>query len=271
MVDNRLPKTWSEALKIRADEEVIPYFGGTDLMVRGNRTPKYLFLNQVAEIKDYEISDEVRIGAGVTYSMILENEYTPNLLKLIVEEVASPALRNMASVIGNVCNASPVGDTLPLFYAFDAVLELESVEGSREIPITDFIVDARKTSLKSNELVRAIRFKNLKYNNEYYQKVGPRSACSISKVDFVGIANTENGIVKDIRMAIGAVKNVIVRDVEFEKTLIGLDISELKSKTREIMDFYNGIITPIDDKRSTEKYRRQVVLNLIEDFISTIE
>ncbi len=271
MVENRLPKTWADAVRMRAEEEVIPYFGGTDLMVRGNRTPNYLFLNQIPEIKNYEVGESVKIGAGVTYKMILDKEDTPNLLRQIVEEVASPALRNMASVIGNVCNASPVGDTLPLFYAFDAVLILESVDGTRELPIEEFITDARKTALKENELVREIVFNNIKYNNEAYEKVGPRSACSISKVDFVGSANTEENILKDIRMAIGAVKNTIVRDREFEDKLKGLSISEIKGDIDNILLHYDNIISPIDDKRSTEYYRRTVVRNIIKDFIMNLK
>ncbi|MDO5718080.1 MAG: FAD binding domain-containing protein [Tissierellia bacterium] len=271
MVENRIPISWKDALDIRFKEDVIPYFGGTDLMVRGNRTKNFLFLNKISEIQDYIIADEIKIGAGVNYKSILDEENTPKLLRKIVRQIASPALRNMASVIGNICNASPVGDTIPYFYIYDAIIQLESKSSSRELEISDFIVDARKTDLRDDELVRAIVFQNLRYNNEYYQKVGPRSACSISKVDIVAIANTENNIVKDIRIAIGAVKNKIVRDKKFEEKLKGMSIEEIKSKSKAISSYYDSIISPIDDKRSTEDYRRQVAINLVEDFIENIK
>ena len=90
-------------------------------------------------------------------------------------------------------------------------------------------------------------------------------------MDFVGSANTEENILKDIRMAIGAVKNTIVRDREFEDKLKGLSISEIKGDIDNILLHYDNIISPIDDKRSTEYYRRTVVRNIIKDFIMNLK
>lgn len=268
----RLPSNLQDALRIRSEERVIPYFGGTDLMVRGNRTENFLFLNQIPEIKDLVITeDKMRIGAGITYRQVLEEEKTPQLFQRIVWEIASPPLRNMASIIGNVCNASPVGDTLPYFYVLNAELELKSATGERRVPITEFITGARKTFLREDELVTAIECEIKAFNNEYYQKVGPRKACSISKVDFVGLAQVEEGVVNDLRMAFGAVKDTIVRDQVLEGDYIGKSLEEVKAAAEEIANRVDQIITPIDDKRSTEDYRRAVVRNMVLDFVGNLK
>lgn len=265
---NRVPKTWESALAYRANESLIPYQGGTDLMVRGNRVENYLFLNQIPEIATIEMDGErVVIGAGVTYTQVLHSDKITPLFVKIVEEIASPALRNLGSIVGNVCNGSPVGDTLPLLYVYDAMIHVEGERGKREVPIQDFIHEARDLDLREDELVRSISYQNHRFDFERYQKIGPRKACSISKVDVVFVADVDGDVITDVRIAIGAVYKTIVRSRKIEERMIGKTKQEIKTMIPSLVKDYDQMITPVDDKRSTEAYRRSVVQRTLTHFL----
>ena len=135
MVEGYSPSTFEEALKILNEKDVIIYAGGTDLMVKNKNTtsllPKFnkdlLYvgnLNELKEIKEDE--NKIKIGAACTLSSLLRVERIPEVLKEAIRHIASPAIRNMGTIGGNICNASPAGDTLPILYALDAKLKLIS-------------------------------------------------------------------------------------------------------------------------------------------------
>lgn len=277
MVKGFYPATVSEALVIRREyPDSLLVSGGSDVMVVKKTAPGVLFLNQIQEIKEVVRTEEVlRIGAGSTYAELLAKEEVPEVLKQAMRKIASPAIRNVGTVAGNICNASPAGDTLPVLYAMDAVvvkacLGDNGVVKESRVPIQEFILGIRKIALQPQEIVTAIEipvssFEGMTKN--YYQKVGAREAEAISKLSFVGLYRVENQIITDVRIAFGSVGITVVRVPELEQKITGLHIDELKANKAAILADYDAILHPIDDQRSTAVYRKKVCMNLLDDFL----
>lgn len=277
-VDGYLPKTINAALQILNSENVIVYAGGTDLMVRyKNETSllpifdkNILYIGQIDELKKvYENNEEIVIGAGCTLASLLRNEHVPEILKKAIRGAASPAIRNMGTIGGNICNASPAGDTLPVLYSLNSRCSVISEGLERTINIEDFIYGPRRTVLEKNEMLKSITIPKENFNIVHYEKVGARKASVISKLSFAGLCNVENGRVQDLRISFGAVGATVVRLKEAENLIIGRQINTLDKFIKEAIEIYDKNINPIDDQRSTAQYRKIVVMNLIKYFFYT--
>jgi CO/xanthine dehydrogenase FAD-binding subunit len=264
------PKTLAEALKAKSDSpSLIPYAGGTDWMVGRREAAPLLFLNAVDELKKIEDSkDFLSIGACCTYTELLESKKLPGVLHQAIVEIASPAIRNMGTMGGNICNASPAGDTLPPLYALSARVRLASAKKTREIPLASFILGVREKDLAPNEILTAIILPKQDFTQSYYKKVGARSAVAISKVSFAAFKKIENGVVTAIPMAFGSVAATVVRSHQIESALIGKTPARLSAMSGEIAKMYEPLIVPIDDQRSTAVYRKKSCLALLTDFLS---
>ncbi|WP_313134363.1 FAD binding domain-containing protein, partial [Anaerocolumna sp.] len=139
MVKSYFATSLKEALEIRGRESVTPYAGGTDLMIEADDNASYLFLNKIPELKQITVDDEyLRIGAASTFTEVYKSTLVPQILKDAVIEVAAPAIRNLGTVGGNICNGSPKGDSVLIFFATDSKLRLASSKGERILPIKDF-------------------------------------------------------------------------------------------------------------------------------------
>lgn len=278
MVDGYLPKDLDEALKILNEKDVTIYAGGTDLMVRNKNAasllPKFnkdlLYIGKLKELKGVKESDDsLEIGTACTLSSLLRAKGIPEVLKESIRQIASPAIRNMGTIGGNICNASPAGDTLPILYALDAKLKLVSENSSREVHIEDFILGPRKIILERTEILKSIIIPKLEFNKVHYEKVGARKASAISKLSFSGLAEVKDGKVKDIRIAIGSVAPKVVRVREAEDFIKEKNLEDIKSEMEEIRNIYAKEIVPIDDQRSKAVYRKTVALRLIQYFLNT--
>ena len=253
--------------------------GGTDIMVfhksgRGvpvKITKPVVFIDHLSELKQvYHQDRDLYIGACCTYNELLENTLIPIALKKAIKTIAAPAIRNRGTLGGNICNASPAGDTLPLLYIYNAKLLLRSVNGDRIVAINDFIQGPRRVQRNQNELLAEIILPSVLEDDSHavFEKVGNRSADAIAKVSFAGFIQKSGNRIDDIRFAFGAVGPVMVRSLVIEKKLIGktLPLSDTDIKT-VVADFAN-IIRPIDDQRSTAVYRKTVALNLLRYFLN---
>ena len=276
--DGYLPKTINAALQILNSENVIVYAGGTDIMVRyKNETSllpifdkNILYIGQIDELKKvYENNEEIVIGAGCTLASLLRNEHVPEILKKAIRGAASPAIRNMGTIGGNICNASPAGDTLPVLYSLNSRCSVISEGLERTINIEDFIYGPRRTVLEKNEMLKSITIPKENFNIVHYEKVGARKASAISKLSFAGLCNVENGRVQNLRISFGAVGATVVRLKEAENLIIGREINTLDKFIKEAIELYDKNINPIDDQRSTAQYRKIVVMNLIKYFFYT--
>ena len=279
MVRHFIPQTLNEALNLLEINDCYIMAGGTDLMVvkhqRAGLKPNFdrdiVYISNLQELQYiYEDEQGVHIGAGTKFVDIENDILVPDLLKQIIHEIASPNIRNMATMAGNIANASPAGDSIVGLYLLDAKLELVSVHGSRIVPIEEFIVGVRKTTRKKNELIKEIFVPHHDDLNTYWRKVGSRAAESISKVTFAGGYELEDNIIKDLRFAFGSVNVTVARDRNVEEKYIGLSLEELKEKIDEIVSLVGKTISPITDQRSTKEYRHRVACNMLREFLNTI-
>lgn len=276
-IEGYLPKTLNGALQILGSEDVTVYAGGTDLMVRyKNETsllPKFeknlLYIGQIKELQKVdENEDEIIIGVGCTLASLIREESVPEVLKKALRGAASPAIRNMGTIGGNICNASPAGDTLPVLYALNCKCSIVSEGSERIVSIEDFIHGPRRTDLEKNEMLKSIIIPKEDFNIVHYEKVGARKASAISKLSFTGLCQVKDGIVEDIRLAFGAVGATVIRIKEAEKIIAGRKIEEIDDAVREAVSIYDKNINPIDDQRSTAEYRKNVAMNLLNYYLN---
>ncbi|PKM67495.1 MAG: molybdopterin dehydrogenase [Firmicutes bacterium HGW-Firmicutes-2] len=280
MVNTHYPTSYEEALELLNIYKPTIVAGGTDLMVRKrawsdlptNFDRDVLFVGQLEELNYIDRQgSNIHIGAGVTLEDIMDHFHTPALLSEAIKIMASPAIRHSATLAGNVVNASPAGDTLPVLYVLDSVIVLESVEGIRHVPINAFITGPGKTIINDNEMIKEIILSGHKFNHKVYRKVGGRKADAISKLSVCLIMDTKKGMIQNFRAAFGAVGPTVVRDLAIESKLIGKSLDWLDENIEEIGKWYEPIIKPIDDQRSSASYRKACTINLLTDFIKHIK
>lgn len=271
MVEAYSPKSLQEAYAIRSKTHAVPFAGGTDLMVRyRNRAgvlPEFpwpvLYLNGLDELKGITVEkDRLIIKAGTTLTDIEQEPLVPALLRRAVSQMAAPALRNLGTLAGNVCNASPAGDALCALYALEADVELSSARASRIMPISEFVLGPGKTALADDEILTAVLLEQRSFNMMFYRKVGTRKANALSKLSVCGLAELKNGRIDDFRIAFGAVGPTVVRSRETEKLIIGSSAGDIRTQLPTWKADYDACITPIDDQRSTAGYRKEVALRL---------
>jgi len=279
MVNHMIPSTLEEALSIIQDGTYMILAGGTDLMVQhrsaAQTPPRFkknvCYINHIKEL-NYIVTDEtsLHIGALTTLETMVHSNLVPKLLKDVISDIASPGIRNLATLAGNICNASPAGDTLVYLYAVDASVCLQSIHQKRIIPIQEFIIGPRKTIIKPDEIMTEIIIPNRHDEYQKWVKVGPRKADAISKVSLIGLATCQDDTIVDFRMAWGAVYQTVLRKPDIEKQIIGTKTRDLYKIQDHIINAYDPWIQPIDDQRSTKVYRKKVAINLLIDFIASI-
>jgi CO/xanthine dehydrogenase FAD-binding subunit len=247
--------------------------GGTDLMVllEAGKLPhrKFLSIWKLAELKGIEVTPEhVTLGALTTYTQaqahpVLQQEFP--LLCQAARETGGIATQNRGTLGGNIVNASPAADSPPALLVYDAQLELVSARGSRWVPYQGFHTGYKQMILRPEELVRRIRLPRTVQNwRQYYRKVGTRKAQAISKVCFAGTAELQNEAIRDIRIALASVAPTVVRCFKTEAILKTQRISSATLQAAK--EALASEIAPIDDMRSTVKYRLRVAQNLLEEF-----
>ena len=278
MINYFVPKSLKEAVEILSKKDCYILSGGTDLMVQKHRSASLLptfdkdviFVGEIKELDYIKVEhDGVHVGSATKYEKLLKSAQIPPIFKRIIKEIASPGIRNMATMAGNIGNASPAGDTLVPLNIFDGYVVLSSIRGNRKVLVSDYITGVRKTIREKDEMISEIVIPNLDLNFEY-EKVGSRKAESITKVSFMGAYKLEGNIIKDFRVAFGSVSVKVIRDKEVEKKYIGLSKEEFNNRKEEIVSDYAKLVDPITDHRSTKEYRHKVAMNLLKRFLNNI-
>lgn len=264
-----MPTTVEATLEALADTpEAMVLAGGTDAMVEVNyehrRPTSVVSLRRVEELRTWSVEDGVvRLGAAVPYTEIER--------RLVVEApalaqasrtVGSPQIRNTGTVGGNLATGSPAGDTIPVLAALDAVVEIASVRGRREVGVEELIVGVKRTTLADDELIVAIRFPVATGPQEFL-KIGPRNAMVIS---IATCALVVDGAEQAVRCALGSVSPAPLRcrDAEAflaEQVVWNGPVPRVDDpRTVETFGAMVGAAaSPIDDHRSTADYRRHGV------------
>lgn len=281
MVRMHYPETLAEALDICGSSKVIPLAGGTDLMVRYEnwtslpaRFPDAVLAVQHLEELKYIREEEgfLCIGGALPMSDILAYPGLPRCLYQGVDEIAAPALRNLATLAGNIQNASPAADSLPPLILMNAKVRLLSSKGARDVLLQDFVTGPGRTLKEDGELIESVRipldFRDKEADGRLvYRKVGTRKANALSKLSVCFWAMAREGRVEDIRLSFGAVAPVILRLQDQEKLLMDKDAAGLRLVWKSVRKAYEEAIQPIDDQRSTAFYRKRSALRLADSFI----
>lgn len=271
-------KNINEALDFRASNDSVVFAGGTDLMVehlRGsNLIAKFdkpiLFINDIDELKGIkEDENNIIIGALTTFDEIIKSDLTPQVLKDSALGIAGPPIRNIATIGGNICNASPSADSLPSLYAMDAVLILKSKNSKREVKIKDFITGVSKTILKNDEILTHIIIPKKDYKYSFYRKIGTRKANALSKLAICALVCKENEKYR-FKISFCTLGVTVTRDESIEEKFIVSNIKEWKNNIKSIQEAYSSIMNPRNSARSTALYRKKCALNLIEYFLDNI-
>jgi CO/xanthine dehydrogenase FAD-binding subunit len=185
------PSKWREALEARAAHpDALPIWGGTDVMVELNfarkRPPALLDLTRIDELSRWAAEDGwLRIGAGVSYTRVIDElgDALPGLA-MASRTVGSPQIRNRGTIGGNVASSSPAGDALPPLFASGAEVQVESVRnGSRRVPVEDFITGPKRNTLAGDELIAAV-WMPVARGPQQFAKVGTRNAMVIAVCSF---------------------------------------------------------------------------------------
>lgn len=268
-----LPRTLTELWSyLDVEPEAQVYAGGTDLLVKMRNhwlstAPALICMERLGELQEVrEIGDGILIGATVTHTELLRHPliffYLPVLVQAL-QTLGSPLIRNMGTIGGNICTASPAGDTLPPLYILQAEVELRSHDTFRILPIREFITGPGETQLQKGEIMTGIRLKKPeRYNVHHFEKIGQRKsmACAVASMAAM-LRLSPDGIIEAARLAWGSVGPTIVTDAALEDTLIGKKLS--RGTLTDAMQRIRQIVTPIDDVRASADYRRTVSGNLL--------
>jgi CO/xanthine dehydrogenase FAD-binding subunit len=254
-----------------------PIAGGTELMVALNtgRLQQRLLLSiqHLQELRFIRVeADAIHIGAGTTFTDIRRNKEIEAELPLLIRSASwtgTIANQNRATLGGNLCNASPAADTPPALLAYDATVTLISSAGTRTIPYADFHLSYKKTVLRNDELLHTISIsRTFARHRQYLRKVGTRNALAISKVALAAVALVEDGYLADIRLGAASLADRPIRCYATEQTLLGEKVTE--STIRAARAALAAEASPIDDIRSTARYRGAVAANLVEEFLRSL-
>jgi CO/xanthine dehydrogenase FAD-binding subunit len=274
------PRDLAAALSRMASEPGVwrVFAGGTDLMVllEAGKLPHRKFLNiwNLAELRGIAVSSEyVTLGALTTYAEVQRHEILAREFPLLCRaaaETGSVATQNRGTLGGNIANASPAADSPPALIVYGAEIGIVSAGGARWVAYESFHTGYKKMNLQAGELIRAIRLARPRGAwKQYFRKVGTRRAQAISKICFAGAGRVEAGRIAEVRIALGSVAPTVLRAVRVEELLRGERPADaaLRLAAQEVL---GAEVAPIDDMRSTGRYRRNVARNLLAEFLEVL-
>ncbi|MEE8600710.1 FAD binding domain-containing protein [Euzebya tangerina] len=239
--------------------------GGTDLMVEvnhGQRRPRRIVaLRRVAELQGVDSTDDgIDLGALTTYRQV-ETDLAADApgLAMASRTVGSPQIRNAGTIGGNIGTASPAGDALPWLIAMDAEVELAGPEGTRRLPLAEFLVGVKQTAIAAGEIVTRVHVPDIQ-GPQHVAKIGPRSAMAISVASLALVLDTAG---RRVRAALGSVGPTPIRPTAAEDAISqAIDWDALSCTADDVDSFGQAVAraaAPITDHRSTAEYRRHAV------------
>lgn len=242
--------------------------GGTDLLLEQTQNfaalPQLIGLTNVAELQQLVITGHrVCVGAAVSYQQIelALKDVCPEFAGLL-HRLGSRQIRNQATLVGNIANASPIGDTPPILLTLNAQLTLASNTGQRTVALVDFFIDYKKTLLKPSEYIRQVEF-DLPGERELFRvhKISKRFEDDISAVLMAVRWQVTDGKFSEVQIALGGMAAIPKRAREVEQRMIGLAACEqtVVTASKALAQEF----TPLSDVRASSHYRLQVAQNLL--------
>ncbi len=271
------PTSLAEAIKMRADHPDATIFaGGTDVMNRVSQETSLAGMLDLFALDSFvDVSRRehgIQIGAATTFSQIvrdpLVNTHLP-ILRDAASQIGALQIQNRGTIGGNIGNASPLGDLLPVLLALDAQVSLASTRGERQVPYGEFCTGYRRTVMEPDELIVSVSIPILSDRTfQYWRKVGTRKAQATSKVMLAGVGETTCNRVTLVRLGIGAVADRPIRLTDVEQLLLSKELDH--SQVEQARTLTLRSLNPIDDLRSTADYRRWVAANLVAAFVQQL-
>lgn len=272
------PQTLEEALEIRGAREVVLLAGGTDIYpakaARAGwgdmRHPDVLDISAIKGLRGIsEEEGKLRFGALTTWTDLRRAVLSPAFsgYQAAARDVGGAQVQNRGTLAGNICTASPAGDGIPCLLTLDAEVELQSLSGSRMVPIGDFLTGYRKTALRRDEIITALLIpKPAPAARGRFAKLGARKYLVISIVMAAAVLTADDdGTIAATRVAIGACTPVAVRLKALEQALIGAPLSDAADI---VAAGHLSELAPIDDIRASGAYRRAAALDLVRDLLA---
>ena len=255
--------------------------GGTDLLVRLRAVPDsgpaaapatLVSLDRLAALRGVEeegggnLRRVLRLGAATTHAELLAHPLLRARLPVLAQalaELGSPPIRNMGTLGGNICTASPAGDCLPPLAVLGAEVELASASGVRRLALDDFLLGPGRTALAPGEILAAVRVPLPGPDEmQHFEKVGRRDALAVAVVSLAALVRLgRGGKIAEARLAWGSVGPTVWRCPEAENTLAGRRLS--LTALDEAASIVRSQVQPIDDVRASVAYRREVAGNLL--------
>ncbi len=267
-----LPVTIAECLELKSlHPEARLVAGATDIGVQSNKrhsTPDVVIgLRRIAELQSIEVHpDHLQLGAGVTWSQMLPilEASLPSFAE-VIKVFGSPQIRNMGTIGGNLANASPIADSLPLLHVMECELKLASVSGTRWLNINKFYKGYKQYDLNSDEIIASAKLPRLTTEDRLrLYKVSRRRDMDISTFTAAIRMRVQAGIIEQASIAFGAVGPIVLRLPKTEAYL------KDKAFTKETMQAAGDVavqeITPISDVRGSADYRYQLSKNVLMKF-----
>lgn len=268
------PETLKDLLMIldhEKDRKIIA--GGTDLVIimedTGLKPASLIDITSVKSLSCINTDDSgISIGSATNIATIASSDILPQCLVEGASSIGSPQIRNVATIGGNICNASPCGDTLAPLLCLNADFVVESNKSKKILAADKFFLAPKKTILKENEVLSEIRIaKHYLDGLSGFRMIGQRNGQAISQVNLAiwFKRNTASGTIEEIRIAAGSVAPTPIRIIEAEKLLC--DTIPGKDLLLKAAYLVQNTIKPIDDVRSTAEYRQDVIVGLFLDIM----
>jgi CO/xanthine dehydrogenase FAD-binding subunit len=262
------PTELDEAVRILAAQGGSVLSGGTDFFpALADRafSGTVIDISAIHSMRGIATNDEHRIGGLTTWTDIVNSSLPSSFdaLKSAAREIGGIQIQNRGTIAGNLCNASPAADSVPVLLALDADVELISTAGARRVPLSKFIVGNRKTVRHADEILAAVIVPRTVDNaKSVFLKLGARRYLVISIAMVAVVMKTDNnGTIADARVAVGSCSAAAQRLVALERELIGVRAQAgISSLVR--LDHLSAL-APIDDVRATATYRRDAALTLV--------
>ncbi len=278
----KAPLTLAEVTQVLGEGPATMFAGGTDVLPQTRAGARefqatLVNINRLDELRGIAESDgKIRIGALTTITDVLESDVLKQSADVVVQAAdcfASGQVRNAATIGGNICNASPAGDMIIPLLLLDAVVELASWRNGqiarRKMPLCDFFVGPGMTRIDADEVLTAVEFPVPKpHAVGKFHKFGTRPALDIAVVS-IGIAGVkENGCLKDVRVAFGAVAPTPIRGRATEAALEGATLDD--TGIAEIARVAKDEVSPISDVRASAWYRKHLIDELTQRLLHDV-
>lgn len=276
------PSSSEEALKLLDEKgsEAKIVAGGTEVMVTLRnglvKENQFIDLSKLEELRYIRMNDDnlIHIGALTTLSNCLSNpilqKHAP-ILTHAINGMASVQVKNLATIGGNIANASPAGDTIPPFYAQTSNILLSSVRGERIVNVEDFFIGPKRTVMERQEMIREIQIKPMNPDETgFFKRLSLRRSHACSIVNIAAWLKKDRKSITDARIALGAVSPTVVRAKGAEQALKTPPLT--KVRLWSISEEAASECTPIADVRATVEYRRSVATALLfRGLLETLE